>query len=85
MRACNWDAGDLSQRVHAGVGAARTLGQGRFADDAAESRLQFALNSAMAGLDLPAVKVGAVVGEGEFPRLICSGGLGGFCHRNQCR
>ena len=38
------EAGDLGQRVHAGVGAARSLRQRRFAHDAAQRGLQFALD-----------------------------------------
>ena len=40
--------GDLGESVHAGVGAAGTLGQRGFADDAAEGGLQFALDSVLA-------------------------------------
>ena len=59
--------GDLGQCVNAGIGAAGALGQGSFAGDAAECRLQFALNGRLAGLDLPAAEVGAVVGQSQLP------------------
>jgi hypothetical protein len=78
--------GDLRESVHAGVGAAGALGQRRFTDDAAEGGLQLALDGGFAGLDLPSVEIGAVVGEGEFPRLILlQRGLGQVCHGNQFR
>ena len=85
------ETGGLGERMHAGVGAAGALGQGRFADNATESGLQFTLDCEKAGLDLPAGEIGAVVGEGEFPRLCFSHrslfqcGLDGVCHGNQCR
>ena len=37
-------AGDLGESVDAGIGAAGALGQGRFAGNAAQGGLQFALN-----------------------------------------
>ena len=79
------EAGDLGKRVHAGVGAAGALGQRRLADDAPESRLQFALDGGFAGLDLPAVEVGAVVGESQFPRLhfVATSVCGRSDHGNQ--
>ncbi len=80
------EAGDLGECVHTGVSSARALGQGGFADDAAKGGLQFALNGGFAGLNLPSREVGAVVGEGEFPRLaLLRRGLGSFCHGYQCR
>ena len=83
------DAGNLSQCVHAGIGAARSLGQGRFAEDAAKRGLQFALNGGFARLNLPAREVGSVVSDGELPRLrflrriLFQYGLGGVGHGNQ--
>ena len=76
-------AGDLGERVDAGVSAAGTLRQGRFADNAAERGLQFALDGALAGLNLPTVEIGAVVGDGQFPILsLFRIGLDRVCHGN---
>ena len=80
-------AGHLRQGMHAGVGAAGALGKRRFARDAAEGGLQFSLDGGLAGLNLPAAVIGAVVGEGELPgaeigwRLRL--GLGGGVHGNR--
>jgi len=61
-----FEMSDLAEGVDAGVGASggvdgEVLG-GEFAEDVNES----ALDGGLAGLDLPAAEVGAVVGEGEF-------------------
>lgn len=62
--------------MDAGIGSARALGQRRFSRDAAESGLEFSLDGWKAGLDLPTLKIGAVVGEGELPGLEAGVGLG---------
>jgi len=50
-----------------------------------EGGLKFALDGEFAGLDLPAMEVGAVVGEGEFPVLGLLGcDLGGIGHGYLC-
>jgi len=80
LEACN-----LGEGVHAGVGAPGPLGEGGLAQDAIERRSQFALDGGVAGLNLPAVKVGAIVGEDEFPVLHWFGhGSGDLCHEYLC-
>jgi hypothetical protein len=69
------EAGDLAQGVDASIGAARALGQRRFTGNAAEGCLELALDGGVPGLNLPAVKIGAVVGEGELPGLRGGGGF----------
>lgn len=69
------EAGDLGKRVDACIRAAGALRERRLAGDAAERRLQFALDGREAGLNLPALKIGAVVSEGELPGLEVRGGL----------
>lgn len=71
-------AGDLGQGVNAGVGAARALRERGFTGDAAEGGLEFTLDCELAGLDLPAAEVSAVVGEGELEGL--RNGLDGIGH-----
>ena len=61
----------LGQCVDSGVGAAGALRQRRLAGDAAQRGLQFALDGRQAGLHLPALEVGAVVGQGQLPGLEC--------------
>ena len=78
------EASDLGQGVDAGVGAARALGQWRFSRDAAERSLQLALDGREAGLHLPALKVGAVVGEGKLPGLEAGIGLRLIGHWIRC-
>ena len=73
-------ARDLAQGVDAGIGAARALGQGRFAGDPAQRRLQFALYGRFARLNLPAAKLGPVVGQGEFPVFSSAAGMDAICH-----
>ena len=58
------EAGDLGKRVYPGIGPAGALGKRQFADDAAEGGLKFALDGTFARLNLPAMEVGAVIGEG---------------------
>jgi len=69
------EAGYLGNGVHTGVGASRALGQRRFAGDAVEGSLEFALDSGIPRLYLPAVKIGAVVSEGELPGLRSGAGF----------
>ena len=57
---------DLGERVHAGVGASGALGQKLFSGEALDGVGESSLDGGLAGLDLPAVKGGAVIGEGEF-------------------
>ena len=73
-----------AERVHAGVGASRALGQRRFSGDPAQSRLQLALNGELARLHLPAAELRAVVGQGQLPVLELGRGLGLFGHGNRC-
>jgi len=69
------EACDLRESVDAGVGAAGALRQWRFSRDAAENRLKLTLDGWKPGLDLPALEVGSVVGEGELPGLKVGVGL----------
>ena len=57
---------DLGEGVNAGVGASGALGQELFSGEALDGFGESSLDGGLAGLDLPAVKGGAVVGEGEF-------------------
>lgn len=66
---------DLGESVDAGVGAAGTLRERGFSRDAAESCLELALDGGQAGLHLPALKGGAVVGQSELPVLEAGIGL----------
>ena len=59
--------GHLAQRVHACVRASRALGQHVFARDSGQRVAQFALHRHPAGLHLPAVKVGTVIGKHQLP------------------
>ena len=77
------EAGHLGQGVDSGIGAAGALGQRRFAGDAAESGLQFALDGGLAGLHLPALEASAIVGEGYFPSLERRCGLVLVAHGNR--
>lgn len=63
------EAGDLGESVDAGIGAARPLRKRRLAGNAAKRGLQLALDRRKAGLNLPALKVRAVVGKSELPGL----------------
>ena len=76
-----WKARYLGESVYTGIGAARSLGQRRLADNACEGGLQFALDGAFAGLHLPPVEVGSVIGDDEFPGLyLFRFGLRCVCH-----
>ena len=55
---------DLAERVDAGVGAAGAVDGDRFLGDLADGVVEGALDRWQAGLELPAVEVGAVVGDG---------------------
>ena len=61
------EGGDLRECVDAGVGAAGALGKTVFAGDMGDAAGERALDGGEAGLDLPAVKCGAVVGESDLP------------------
>ena len=52
--------------VDAGVGATGSVDSEIFAGEFAEDVNESALNGGLAGLDLPAAEVGAVIGEGEL-------------------
>ncbi len=56
----------LSQRVNAGIGAARAVDHDFFLRDFARGVVERALNRRHTRLRLPAVKIGAVVRDGEF-------------------
>lgn len=56
---------DLPECVNARIGAARCRDRNRRAVEPLEARLEFSLNRALAGLNLPALKVGAIVFEGQ--------------------
>src|SRR6266436_5090390 len=57
---------DLSERMHPGVGASRTMQLHIFLRNAPQHIHDFALNRGFVQLHLPAVKVGTVVGDGEL-------------------
>jgi hypothetical protein len=52
--------------MDAGVGASGALGQKLLSGEALDGLRQGTLDGGLAGLDLPAVKGGAIIGEGEF-------------------
>ena len=58
--------GDLAEGVDADVGAACAVDEDFFLGDLAGGFGDGALDGRLAGLDLPAVEGGAVVGDGEF-------------------
>src|ERR1700677_452923 len=58
------EACDLREGMDAGVGAAGALRQRGFACNAAERCLKLALDGSNAGLHLPALEVGSIVGQG---------------------
>ncbi len=68
-------AGDLGQRMHSSIGASRALRERRFARNLSQRRLQLALDGELPGLHLPAAEIGAVVGQGDSPRLRLRHGL----------
>jgi hypothetical protein len=57
---------DLTEGVDAGVGAARAMHDNSFLGDFASGGVNFTLDSREPGLELPAVEVGAIVGDCEF-------------------
>ena len=57
---------DLGESVDAGVGAACAMDEDFFLGDLAGGFGDGALDGRLAGLDLPAMEGGAVVGDGEF-------------------
>ena len=61
------EAGDLPERMNAGVGAARALGEDGFAGDVEEGAGERSLDCGKPGLHLPSMEGGAVVGEGKLP------------------
>jgi len=61
-----FEMSDLSEGVDAGIGAACAVDEDFFLGDLAGGFGDGALDSRLAGLDLPAVEGGAVVGNGEF-------------------
>ena len=62
----SFEMSDLAESVDAGIGASGGVDGERFAGELAEDIDKSALNGGLAGLDLPAVEVGSVVGESEF-------------------
>ena len=61
------EAGNLAEGVDAGVGAAGALGEDVLVEDGAQGGGESSLDGREAGLDLPAVEAGAVVGQLELP------------------
>lgn len=61
------ERGDLAEGVDAGVGTAGTLGEDALAEGAMDGIGERALDGRQAGLHLPPVKPGTVVGERELP------------------
>ena len=59
------ESGDLGARVNAGVGASRARHVNGLAFHAADDFFENALDGRQARLHLPAVEIGAVVGEGD--------------------
>jgi hypothetical protein len=57
---------DLTEGVDAGVGAAGAMHDNSLLRNFARGGIDFALNRREAGLELPAVEVGAIVSDGEF-------------------
>ena len=55
---------DLAKRVNAGVGAAGAMDGDGFLGDLADGVMDSTLDRWQAGLKLPAVEIGAVVGDG---------------------
>src|SRR5450432_2837263 len=60
------EAADLPQGMDSGVGAPGAVEHDVFLGQLAQHADNFALNGRLAGLDLPAVKISAVVGDGEL-------------------
>ena len=63
-RGVRFEMRDLAERVNAGIGAAGAVDGDRFLGDLAEDVVEGALDGGQAGLELPAVEVRAVVGDG---------------------
>jgi hypothetical protein len=63
----------LSERVDAGIGAARALRESFFAGEVFESEHQRPLNGQSVRLDLPSGEVVAIVSEREF-EISCQSG-----------
>ena len=61
------EAGDLSESVDTGVGAAGALGKDTLAGGAVDGVGEQALDGGEVGLDLPSPVRGAIVGERELP------------------
>jgi hypothetical protein len=59
--------GNLAQRVNPRVGSARALGKDSLSRDMVQSLNESALNRGQAGLNLPAMIAGTVVGNRELP------------------
>ena len=57
-------APDLAKRVNAGVGAPGSMQNDVLLRQAPEHSHNFSLNRRLIGLNLPTVKIGAVVGDG---------------------
>ena len=57
------ESSHLRQRMHAGVGAARTSHVHRLAFDSGDDLFECALDCREPGLHLPAVEIGAVIGH----------------------
>ncbi len=64
---------DLRQCMNARIGASGALWQKLFPREALDHRCQRALNGGPAGLDLPSVEGGAVIGERKFERSCVQG------------
>src|SRR5208283_2297838 len=64
-RGCGRETRNLRQRVHAGVGAAGTLGQYIFSTQSSNGRGKRALDRCPAGLHLPSGKIGAIIREDQ--------------------
>lgn len=67
---------NLRERMDAGVSASRALRQNAFACDAFDRVAKRALNRRPLRLNLPAAKIGSVIGERDFevsgyPILVC--------------
>ena len=70
----------LALRMHPGIGATRTLRKNIFSGDAFNGRAELALDCRLLGLDLPPVKLRAVIGEHQLPNLALAGNLIGHRH-----
>lgn len=66
--------------MNSGVGTSGTLGKWSLTGNAAEGRLQFALDGGFPRLYLPAAEICAVIGQGQFPVLEDGLGFGEIGH-----